>query len=474
MHAVKQFILGPAHEYLAVSRGIDAMDLSEIRIWSAWKGELLSALPAAFSWNFHPLPSGFFCLSRTSHLELLFPQETGDEVFTHGILVPPQMLKDYSNNAMTLFHHLETLGLWRAGLEVTRQLWSREAPNRPKKEHFPNAEILPVLKTLSMDGGAEPVRLNSLNAFVRMTGIRRFASILDQILGNFTTILTGSSQPEMLLEALLDVLPIGCRTDFSFSTGLKFSQKRLFRIVFLGNAVHEQERVRHRFNLPTVSATSVTQIQDQMLPSLKNRWAMFVATLFEQNLEGMWNEIVLLDETLSLNELPKRARFWFKQIGLEEIYQKIREARKNDLNSEGNYKIFQARLSTPVDAQETAASLMQSSENGRWMEKLAENCDENAASQPQETVSQVDIQRYLVTLSEAMHGNPLAQDHLRSVFQEITSSAPESAQNEASEVLLREGIRSWNEEHAGVTNQSCRQVEEMVDTLATMLNMVEE
>ena len=147
---------------------------------------------------------------------------------------------------------------------------------------------------------------------------------------------------------------------------------------------------------------------------------------------------------------------------------------KNDLNSEGNYKIFQARLTNPVDAQEAAASLMQSSENGRWMEKLAENCDENAVSPAQETVSQVDIQRYLVTLSEAMHGNPLAQDHLRSVFHEITSSAPESAQNEASEVLLREGIRSWNEEHAVVTNQSCRKVEEMVDTLATMLNMVEE
>ena len=474
MHAVKQFILGPTHEYLAVSRGIEPMDLSEIRIWSAGKGELLSASPAAFSWNFHPLPSGSFCLSRTSHLELLFPQETGDEVFTHGILVPSQMLKDYANNAMTLFHHLEKLGLWRAGLEVTRQLWSSESPNRPPKENFPNAEILPVLKTLSMDGGAEAVRLSTLNAFVRMTGIRRFASILDQILGNFTTILTGNSHPEMLLEALLDVLPIGCRTDFSFSTGLKFSQKRLFRIVFLGTAVHEQERVRHRFNLPTVSSTSVSQIQDQLLPSLKNRWSMFVATLFEQNLEGMWNEIALLDETLSLNELPRRARFWFKQIGLEEIYQKIREARKNDLNSEGNYKIFQARLSNPVDVQEAAASLVQSTEKGQWIENITKNCEENETPKYQESVSQVDIQRYLVTLSEAMHGNPLAQEHLRSVFHEITSSAPESVQNEASEVLLREGIRSWNEEHAGVTNQSCRQVEKMVDTLAAMLNMVEE
>ena len=473
MYAVKQFILGPTSEYLAISRGIDPMDLSEIRIWSAGNGELLSASPAAFSWNFHPLPSGYFCLSRTSHLEILFPQATSDEVFTHGILIPPQMLKDYANNAVTLFHHLEKLGLWRAGLEVTRQLWSQEIPNRPKNEHFPNAEILPVLKTLSMDGGAEPVRLNSLNAFVRMTGIRRFASILDQILGNFTTILTGNSQPEMLLEALLDVLPIGCRTDFSFSAGLKFSQKRLFRIVFLGTAVHEQERVRHRFNLPTVSSTSVSQLQDQLLPSLKNRWSMFVATLFEQNLEGMWNEIAVLDETLSLNELPRRARFWFKQIGLEEIYQKIREARKNDLNSEGNYKIFQARLSTPPEVQRPTASLGQPTENDQWIENLSENGEEGTA-QPHESVSQVDIQRYLVTLSEAMHGNPLAQAHLRSVFQEITSSAPESSQNEASEVLLREGIRSWNEEHAVVTNQSCRQVEEMVDTLATMLNMVEE
>jgi len=469
MYSVKQFILGPAHEFLAVSRGIEPMDLSEISAWSAGNGELLSASPEAFSWNFHPLPSGFFCLSRTSHLEFLFPQAVAGEVFTHGILVPSLLLKDYANNAITLFHHLEKLGLWRAGLEVARQLWNQEIPNRPKDEHFPNAEILPVLKTLTMDGGAEIVRFGSLSAFVRSTGIRRFTSMLDQILGNVTTIITGNAQPEIFLECLLDVLPIGCRTDFSFSTGLKFTQKRLFRIVCLGTAIHEQERVRRRFNLPAISSTSVTLLQDQLLPSLKNRWSMFIATLFEQNIERMWSEIALLDETLNLNELPRRARFWFKRIGLEEIYQKIREAHKSDLNGDGNYQIFQTRVSNPLAAQQTVASLIQPPENVDWFENLEENYTEEETLLNQESVSQTEIQRYLATLSEAMHGNPLAQDHLRNVYLEITNSVPEFAKNEVSEVLLREGIRSWNEEHASITNQSCRQVEEMVDTLSMML-----
>ena len=122
MHAVKQFILGTDREYLALSRGIDRMDLSEIRQWAPQSGELLSPALMAHSWNFHPLPSGKYCLSRTSRISILFPRENPAHIFTHGLIIPPELLKDYSNNAVTLIRHLEKLGLWRAGIEVARQL----------------------------------------------------------------------------------------------------------------------------------------------------------------------------------------------------------------------------------------------------------------------------------------------------------------------------------------------------------------
>lgn len=78
---------------------------------------------------------------------------------------------------------------------------------------------------------------------------------------------------------------------------------------------------------------------------------------------------------------------------------------------------------------------------------------------------------YLATLSEAMHGNPLAQNHLKNMFQEIRSGVSEARREEVSEKLLREGVRYWNAEHNSMQNASWRQIEEMVDTLSTMLNL---
>ncbi len=500
MYSVKQFILGPEHEYLAVSRGIENMDLSEIRSWSPSNGELVSPSLMAHSWNFHPLPTGCFCLSRTGRLATLFPKENPANVFTHGILIPADLLHDYANNPVTFLNHLEKLGLWRAGMEVTRQLIDMKSDPEihTTNENFPGTEILPILRTLTMDGGAEAVRLEALNAFVRTTGIRRFATILDQLLGNFTTIITGNAVPEMLLEALLDLLPVSCRPEFSFSTGLKFSQKRLFRLVFAGNNSSEQERIRHHFNLPMISSTSVSLMQDQLLPSLKNRWSMFIATLFEQGMETAWNEIALLEDTASLSDLPRIARTYFKRLGLEEIYQRIREQRRETPWNTEIYGIFQTRVNDRNEALRAAAPLLNTdcglncgmnpvqefekktdSEADRVSAKDADfkgsrsnGTDSNVPKSAE--IPPATMNLYLATLSEAIHGNPLAQNHLREVYQEITMKTPDVNRDEISEILLREGIRCWNHLHESAPNQSWRQVENMVDTLSTMLNLWED
>ncbi len=603
MHSVRQFILGPENEYLAVSRGIDEADLSEICQWSGKSGDLVSEAPMAHSWNFHPLPTGSFCLSRTNRAALLFPKADPSQVFTHGILIPQSLLKDYANNVMLLARHLEKLGFWRAGLEVTRQLLSA-SESEPRKRENSSAEerSLPVLRTLTMDGGADAVRLNSLNAFVRTTGIRRFCSILDQVLGNFSTIVTGNAVPEMLLEALLDALPIGCRLEISFSTGLRFSPDRFFRVVFVGNSLDEQKKIQHEFALPMISSTSISLMQDQLLPALQNRWAMFIATLFEQNKEMEWGEIAVLDETHSLSELSKRARFWFRKLGLETIYQKIRESRKNgSLSSDESYGIFRTRVSGAENVQKILTAILRNlpserekesanDENGmkvldsgkfraltEWLEvellklRKCENFSDESTpkkqkaevigiqngiseelppldedlilklweseairelihADPTESAEQEEAKEeeagkvcgsgeesgkkvfgnenlperdsdfgdefcektelfvnntpkkgeivmpramnsYLATLSEAMHGNPLAQNHLKNVFQEITSGVSEVQKEKVSETLLREGVRSWNEERNSMRNSSWRQIEEMVDTLSMVLNL---
>jgi len=343
-------------------------------------------------------------------------------------------------------------------------------------------------------------------------------------------------------------------------------------------------------------------MQDQLLPALQNRWAMFIATLFEQNKEMEWGEIAVLDETHSLSELSKRARFWFRKLGLETIYQKIRESRKNgSLSSDESYGIFRTRVSGAENVQKILTAILRNlpserekesanDENGmkvldsgkfraltEWLEvellklRKCENFSDESTpkkqkaevigiqngiseelppldedlilklweseairelihADPTESAEQEEAKEeeagkvcgsgeesgkkvfgnenlperdsdfgdefcektelfvnntpkkgeivmpramnsYLATLSEAMHGNPLAQNHLKNVFQEITSGVSEVQKEKVSETLLREGVRSWNEERNSMRNSSWRQIEEMVDTLSMVLNL---
>jgi hypothetical protein len=61
--------------------------------------------------------------------------------------------------------------------------------------------------------------------------------------------LAGGPPAEQLLGGLFDCLPVPCRTEFSFSTGLKFSSRRPFRLVVLSGDREEQRRVGRLYNL---------------------------------------------------------------------------------------------------------------------------------------------------------------------------------------------------------------------------------
>lgn len=594
METAKQFILDENQQFLAVSLGISRDDLLELIRWSAEKNDLVSSDTAAFSWNFHPLPSGDYCLSQTFRLEtqpvpccgkapcsepgmafLSTTESTASAIsgaasgfspmsdstttpdsvpvsgsasaldfapasdsvtssgfsstseststpkstttpdsatapdsartsaseatpesvsaassrlqplFTHGILVSARLLQDYANNAVSLLKHLARLGFWQAGVEVTRQLWlssqEKEQESRKKtlqeetqkaaqgekqestqeKKQTQRAQVrrtVPVLRQVPLDGGTEVVHLHPLRMVVSHVGVRRFATILDSALTHVTTILKGHTPIELLLGALLDMLPVSCRCEFSFSTGLKFSSERPFRIVGIEDSSDEELRIRSSYHLPMLSTDSEGST-GSALPAMHHRWAMFTATVLEQGLEQNWQETALLDTDVPMSELSKRARRYFRQYGLDVIYQKLSEMhrQKSPLDHQA-YRVFQMRVPTLDDAkQETREVLFSPAES---------------AGLPQASVPSSDFHRnYTAAISEAMHGNPLASAHLQDSFRKITQSVPESTREEVSDKLLAEGLRQWNTERANTPNHSWKQVESMVDVLTDMLTL---
>ena len=575
METAKQFILDENQQFLAVSLGISRDDLLELIRWSAEKNDLVSTDTAAFSWNFHPLPSGDYCLSQTFRLETSLVRCCGkasceepgttshsasestastasgvdsgssptlesstapdsatvsnpsaasnlsatsdfatapaskatsesvsaassrlQPLFTHGILVSAQLLRDYANNAVSLMKHLARLGFWQAGVEVTRQLWlsfqEKEQESRKKtlqegtqktqqgktqetaqeetqeaaqeKKQTRRAQVrrtVPVLRQVPLDGGTEAVHLHPLRMVVSHVGVRRFATILDSALMHVTTILKGRTPVELLLEALLDMLPVSCRCEFSFSTGLKFSSERPFRIVGIEDSSDEDFRIRSSYHLPILSTDS-EDTATSTLPAMRHRWAMFTATVLEQGLEQNWQETALLDTDVPMSELSKRARRYFRQYGLDVIYQKLSEMhrQKSPLDHQA-YRVFQMRVPSLDEAKQEMQNVLFTP---------AESADSPQA--PVASSSSSELHRnYTTAISEAMLGNPLAGEHLQDSFRKITQSVPESTREEVSDKLLAEGLRQWNTERAKTPNHSWRQVESMVDALTSMLTL---
>ncbi|MDO4571460.1 MAG: hypothetical protein Q4D38_13835 [Planctomycetia bacterium] len=446
MHTAKQFIIGPGHRFLAISRAMESIDLTEVATFAAHDGELIHTNANGFSWNFHPLASGRYCLSRTAWLCDLFEKFPRECVLTHGVIIEKPLLNDYSCHPISLFKHLDRLGFWRAGLEVMRRLLLSHAENKNE------SGVIPVLRTIAIDGGAEAVRVSDLSAVVDQIGTRRFATLLDQLLGNCATAVSSDLPSSLLIGALLDTLPIECRAEISFTTGLGFSFERFARLLFIGSDAAEKDRVQKQFNLPILSANSSNS--DDVLPTLRNRWSMFWATLLEQNREQEWGALALLDNTQSLSDLSKLGRRYFRELGLEEIYQKMRECRQNG-NGKEMYQVFQARLDSHDEALRVVASFLPPTESRSERTPVA---DEKMKS-------------YLAAVSDSFHGNPIAQFHLHELFDEIANDASPDERDVACDILLREGVRQWNEQRAQVSNASWKSIENQIDTLSDVLNL---
>lgn len=459
MIPVQQFIFGSdfihktksAHHYdfLALSRKIKQADLLEIAAWSARRGDCLAtgeeneAENAATenctqvgSWNFHPLPSGAYCISRTVNLPFL----SRHDCFTHGLIVPPLLLLNYANNPILLIEHLEKLGFWQAGVEVLQQLilYYLEPGVQEKSKDFAYTEIsgqkLPVLRTIFIDGNATPVRGEHLRRTGQALGVRHLMEILDGILENVTAIINGASRPLSLLKALFDLIPVNCRTEFSFCTRLRFTINRPFRIHFTGENHAEQRRIRQASKLHQVFVRENGDSESRR--PLKNRWSMFMSMILQLKWEFKWNEMQILDPSpCEMEELPQLARTYFKQLGLHTHCGKASRVKE-----------------TPYAVTH---------------EKLADFHSATPPGQPDgmETL----FQSYTDAIISAAAGNPLAVEQMGSLRKNILAGVPESSRKSVAEHLLEMGLETWNQQKQDSPVSSYRQIEKMADVLCTLV-----
>jgi len=214
------------YQVVAGSPGLCESDAHELAVWGPSHDSMLSLDSDAVSLNFHPLPSGAFCVSRTTAAGWEYSARGGHRVYTHCLLVPPEVLRRFANNPFALMKAAVAAG--------AVQTYGR-VPGR--------------LEPLGLAGGAAPVDQTLLVRLAANPGPQRIAALVQAALDSPCLALAAGPSAGELIAGLLNCLPVECRTEFSFSTGLKFSSRRPFRIVTLSDDPAEQRWLAQRANV---------------------------------------------------------------------------------------------------------------------------------------------------------------------------------------------------------------------------------
>ena len=199
---------------------IAAEDLRELSVWGPSHDSLLESGEDAVSINFHPLPSGAFCVSKTTPGGSEYSARKGPKVYTQCLVVDVKTLARFANNPFALL----TAAFAQGSLKV----------------HDPLPESLAGFR---LAGKAAAVDQALLAQLLSDPGVAWLGALVEAALRSTSLALIAGNNGIRLINGIINCLPPECRTAFSFCTGLKHSPRRPFRILCLGDDVADQRRV---------------------------------------------------------------------------------------------------------------------------------------------------------------------------------------------------------------------------------------
>jgi hypothetical protein len=220
------------YQVVAKSDGVSDADAKELVFWGPTHDSMLVFGPEAESFNFHPLASGAYCVSRT--VSTGWNRSSGKQhVATQCLVVPPDVLARFGNNPFALLQAASATGAWH-----TNEIHG------------------PTLAPIELSGGAAPIDQVLLGQLAVNPGPENMAALVQTAREAACLALAGSPSPMQLIAGLFSCLPLECRLQFSFSTGLKYSPRRPFRIVALSGDEAERQWVAHYPNVVVLELQS--------------------------------------------------------------------------------------------------------------------------------------------------------------------------------------------------------------------------
>ncbi len=207
------------YQLAATSPGVTLAVHHELTQWGPAHDSLYDTHAAAESTNFHPLESGCYCLSHTQCAGREYSGRGGFKIHTRSCVIPPVLLERFGNQPFRIMQALVAAG--------------RVAVLDPVPDQL---DAIPLV------GRASAVRTEEVQRTCEMVGAERLASLLCALLKSTTLGIVSPFPATRLMSCVFDLLPVSFRPQFSFTTGLKVSPRRPFRVAMLPDNRDEQRQ----------------------------------------------------------------------------------------------------------------------------------------------------------------------------------------------------------------------------------------
>lgn len=269
---------GSGYHLVARSAGISPEQAAELAVWGPSHGSLRDERDDATSVNFHRLSQGQFCVSKSLAAGEEYSQRGGARVYTQFLLVPEPVLARFANYPFA----------------VLRAAWAKGLLEIPS--NLPTS-----LRPFTLAGRTARVDEGLLAQMSEELGPERVGRLISAAVLPGMKVLTGLQQCEAAFAGLLNCLPVECRTEISFTTGLRFSPRRPFKLLPLEDDREEQRRVARHEEVLLVDLRE-TDASDQPL----HGWAAYVSELIEADrLTTLAGQLQLGRPGLTLEQLDE-------------------------------------------------------------------------------------------------------------------------------------------------------------------------
>lgn len=200
----------------ARSRGLGEGDARELSDWGPPRDALVDENSAATCLSFFRLASGNYVVAQT--VQVQSENRRHPDVRHHCFIVSPEAFRHFSNNPVSLFNAVQS----HEGYH--------QATSPP-----------PEIRTFELSGSRPPqVDQALLASAIGNPGVTWLGALIQAAVTKPLVALADVTDHIRLFAMLFSSVPLECRTECSFSTGLRTSESRPWRFYCLGEAPAER------------------------------------------------------------------------------------------------------------------------------------------------------------------------------------------------------------------------------------------